>query len=645
MILLAVPFYGYSQQGHVPDFDTLLAVAQNAQQRSDYAGAADAYKKALKIHSDVPEVWANLGLMENELADYSHALTSFRNANHLKPSLYVPNLFLGIDYIRMGKASNAIPYLLKAKQINSKDPQAPLALGRAYSAMGNHTSAINEYRRAIKLNVTEHAVWFDIGIAYLGVVENNSRSMSSDNPDTAYAKALLAESLIKQTRYLEGEALYKSILIMKEQPPCMRSELGYAYLKQNDHKNAELEFDEEMKASPVCSLAALGLARLNIENGENVAALEIIEGFWSRDQGFVRSNISQLIDGIEASQAAAFARSLLAQKNSTTLPPDLYSLLVSIFTEDANQPTIFIFHDENNNGVSKATQISPAALRSAEEYFKSGQYGKCAAVLKNSATSMKQESLNMLAACAFMSGDYELTSSASQRLLASAPHSAQALYWSIKANEKLAFESLDMYQRLEPNSKNSHILLGDIFRQQHRYDDAQVEYKLALEISPNDPAALLGLANAYFGNLNIEKTIETVQTAMRNDPNGPELNLIMGEALVHRKNYAEAKPYLEKSLAAKPQMLPHVHALLGQAELFRQSGDMQYAIAHLKLGLPSDEDGSVHYQLARAYQQVGDRKNAAIAIEQMKSVQRQNRKHAETAVAETFPMKDNEVKK
>lgn len=640
-----MPGTGYGQQGLQPDFDSLLATARSAQQRSDYAGAADAYKEALKIHADIPEVWANLGLMQNELADYSQALASFHKANQLKPSLYVPNLFIGIDSVRLGRASDAIPFLLKAQQLNSKDPQAPLALGRAYSSLGKHSSAIDEYRRAIQLNVAEHAVWFDIGIAYLGVVENNSRSMSSNNPDTTYAKALLAESLIKQARYLEGEALYKSILIMKEQPPCMRSELGYAYLKQNDNKNAELEFDEEMKSTAVCTLAELGQARLHIENGENDTALGILEVLWSRDQGFVRSNITQLIDGIEASQATAFTTYLPTVKSSSAFNPKLYALLVATFTEDAGQPAAFKSQEANINDGASAAPITHNALTSAEEYFRSGQYGKCAAVLKNSATSMKQESLNMLASCAFLSGDYELTSSASQRLLASAPHSAQALYWSIKANEKLAFESLDKYQRLEPNSKNSHILLGDIFRQQHRYDDAQVEYKLALEISPNDPAALLGLANAYFGNLNIEKTIETVQTAMRNDPNGPELNLIMGEALVHRKNYAEAKPYLEKSLAAKPQMLPHVHALLGQAELFRESGDMQYAIAHLKLGLPSDEDGSVHYQLARAYQQVGDRKNAAIAIEQMKSVQRQNRKHAETAVAETFPMKNDEVKK
>jgi tetratricopeptide (TPR) repeat protein len=70
----------------------------------------------------MPELWANLGLMQQETGDIASAIPSFQQANHLNPSLYVPNLFLGIDSLRTGKAPEAIPFLIKAEKINKTDP-------------------------------------------------------------------------------------------------------------------------------------------------------------------------------------------------------------------------------------------------------------------------------------------------------------------------------------------------------------------------------------------------------------------------------------------------------------------------------------------------------------------------------------------
>ena len=242
--------------------------------------------------------------------------------------------------------------------------------------------------------------------------------------------------------------------------------------------------------------------------------------------------------------------------------------------------------------------------------------------------------LQMLAACSFFTGDYALTSDAGRALQSLPSHpQAEALYWSIKANEKLAFESLARFQQLEPDSARSHILLGDIYRQRERYDDAQKEYVKALDISPNDSAALLGLASAYFDDANIGKTIETAQKALIQNPDDPEINLLMGEALISQHKFTDAEPFLLKSLHAKPQMLPHVHALLGEA--YAADGKTQDAIRELKLGADSDQDGSVHYHLARLYTKIGDNVNAATAIQQMKVLQQKRREGAVIAVQDT----------
>jgi predicted Zn-dependent protease len=109
----------------------------------------------------------------------------------------------------------------------------------------------------------------------------------------------------------------------------------------------------------------------------------------------------------------------------------------------------------------------------------------------------------------------------------------------------------------------------------------------------------------------------------------------MGEALVSQHKFPEAEPFLLKSLSAKPQMLPHVHALLG--EVYAANGKTQEAIRELKLGLSSDEDGSLHYQLARLYIKAGDKPDADAAFAQVKVLQQQRRESAVVAVEDSHP--------
>lgn len=636
LILLVMLASGFGQQDQRLEFDALLTAARQAQSMNNYASAADFYKKAVKIQGDLPELWTNLGLMEHETGDYDEAIESFRKANRLKPSLYAPILFLGIDYVRANKASEAIPFLLKAVKIKSTDPLAFLTLGRAYYSLGKVPLAVQEYRRAITLDARDGSGWFDLGIAYLAQVERQGRQMSVEGQGSAYANALFAESLTQQSRYKEAVDLYRHIIASKPQPPCMRSELGFVYLKQHYGSNARLEFEDERQAEPSCALATLGLARSYIDSGSNMEALKLLEELWNHDQGFMRSNSPLLAEAMLPDPFSTFGAFLAERHDSGDIQAGLYELLAAVFSGAPPQPAPMV-----STSYAGTSEHSGATLpfrdyrRAAEEDCASGRYGQCANRLKNDPAKGSADSLLLLATCSFLTGDYELSANASAAFLAMSPHSLQALYWSIKANERLAFESLAKFQQLEPNSAKSDILLGDIYRQQHRYEDAQVEYERALAKSPNDVAALLGLANAYFGNANVEKTVEIVQTALRKSPDDPELNLLMSEALVSRHDFVNAMPFLEKSLGVKPQALPHVHALLGEAELLGGVGTTQDAINHLKLGLESDEDGSVHYQLSRAYLKIGDAKNASAAIEQMKAIQRQRRQRAATAVGDS----------
>lgn len=616
LFLLTVSVSGLGQQDSSAQLTTLLAAAQQAQTAGNFDAAAANYKKAVQLRPEIPELWANLGLMQHEAGEISAAMHSFETANRLKPSLYVPNLFLGMEYLHIGNAARAVPLLEKSQELNATDPQPRLILGRAYLSLGKYDLAAEELRKALSLNPELSSAWFVLGIADTDKVEQEARVVTKENPDDPYAQTLYAESLEKQSRFREASAILSKVAQSSDQPPCVGSDLGYVLIRQHDPQAAASQFATERKEHPECPLSFLGEARLAIEFGENGRAVEALQQLWRRDEGYLRTNTAMLTDGLHpdvASNWIAFVTNL----NQAT-PNALYGALV------ATQRRLGSSAAAEESALQPASvQSKDSSAQSAEKYYQDGQFARCTAQLRAHNNEHQPHSLQLLAACSFFTGDFQQTSTAAAQLEAIEPHSIAAHYWSIKAHERLASQELDRFQQLEPNSAKTHILLGDIYRQRMDYDNAILEYKKALAITPGDIASLMGLASAYLGNNDIEAAIASSREALSKSPDDPELNLLMAEAIISNHHYADALPFLEKSRNVKSQMLPHVHALLGRVDA--ETGKTQEAIQELELGVSSDDDGTVHYLLARLYHQIGDTKRADLALAKMQEIKQQRR--------------------
>jgi tetratricopeptide (TPR) repeat protein len=612
LFLLAGSTIGFGQQQPAPSLESVLADARQAQAARDYTAAVNDYKQAVRLQSDMPQLWANLGLMQHEVGDIPGAIGSFQHALRLDPSLYVPNLFLGIDYAHSGKTKEAVPYLLAAEKLNKADPQAPLALGRVYISIGRFSAAVEQLDRATGLAPTLGAAWFALGIAHLDLVEDDARIMSEQYRESPFSSALYAASLQKEARFGEAGSLYRTLLNAKPQPPCLRSELGFALLRNHDPGGAEEQFTAERNLHPECSPALLGQVRIAIANGNNHRAIELLDDLWNRDHGFVESNAGILLDAT-SNDTTSTAVALLSSHESEALTPDLRGALSAAFGISAPE-------------LNRPTADVPGQLpidQAPEASFTAGHFLACAQRLELSVERLNAENLLLLAECAEFAGDDRLALRAANALSLLQPHSDQALYWSILANERLAFQSLARFQQLDPDSASNHILLADIYHQLERNDDAQGEYLKALKLSPESLAALLGVATAYLSNGNLSAAAEAAQSALSKRPDDPDINLLMAEVELSRHEYANALPYLVKSLHTNSQTLPKVHALIGK--VYAETDKTPEAVQELRLAAPKDEDGSIHYLLARLYRKQGDVKNANAALDRMKAIKSQRR--------------------
>ena len=249
-----------------------------------------------------------------------------------------------------------------------------------------------------------------------------------------------------------------------------------------------------------------------------------------------------------------------------------------------------------------------STLSNAEKLYAAGHYKECDEALipaLQQSTSAQQE---LLAQCSYNSGDFPITSTVARRLKASPATIAQGLYWESKADQKLAIGALVHAGEIDADSPRMHILLGDIYRQKRRWDDAEAEYRKAVALDPRSWGARLSLAIALFTELRDDEALEIDKTLLAENPDDPEANLLAAEILVQTHQFSGAEGYLAKCRDLKPEFMPRWHVLMGQVDA--EMNLIHEAIAEYKQGLSSDVDGSVHYQLARLYQKTGSKSAA-----------------------------------
>ncbi|MFP5227485.1 MAG: tetratricopeptide repeat protein [Acidobacteriota bacterium] len=588
---------------------SLLAQAGAAQSRGDFTAAAAAYREAVALDPGIPELWANLGLMQHELGRSSEALDSFQHAIRLKPSLFVPQLFSGVEYLDTGHPEKAAAFLENAVRLNPRDPQAQSSLGKAYAMNGDGARAAACYRRATSLRPDDGSLWVDLGTAYLQQVEEDARRMSTAFQHSPWFNLRAGEIFAEEGKLVQAAEAFGAVAAAPSPPPCAHAEFGITLLRQQKVTEARRQFELETAAHSHCALAPLGLAITDLADGHAKNALHEIEPLVAADRGFVASSLPLFRGAVTTEQVHSLAAAM--QPDPGDLSARTVSLLESALPSDSSSPSIPGQEDE-------PAQMAAAANTPPGQLDATGRYSACDRVLSASAKVVTNSQRQLLAACSFYAGDYLTTAAVAQRLRSSPSAEAEGLYWESKADESLAVNALARAGQISPNSSRMHVLLGDTFRQKRKWGEAESQYRQAAALDPKSRDARLGLGITLFTELKTDEALEVDRALLVENPEDPEANLLAGEILVRQNRFAEARPWLLRCANLKPELLPRLHALLGRVDA--ETGRTEEAIAEYKLGLPSDEDGSLHFQLGRLYQKTGNRTAAEEAFRESKRI-------------------------
>jgi predicted Zn-dependent protease len=473
-------------------------------------------------------------------------------------------------------------------------------------------------------------------------------SASAQNAQLA-VESHKAKGLMAQGRFEEAIPIYRELVKAMPGNPGLILNLGLAQEMAGHPAEAVSQFEAVLKAQPdnIPALTSLGMARLQL-NQPKLAISPFQKLVAAQPEN---RDARGMLAGALASlgrprEAAAQYRTLAEMDGSDAkawygLGKAYESLAGSAFNrlEKAAPESPYVSELVGDSQVSRQRYRSAfffykqalnkmPALRGvhaglAEVYDKSGHPDWAAKERKRERELGTPNCEAHAAECKFLAGKFL---DAAQ--LAGA--SPESLIWAAKAYNALAIQAFEKLGSL-PESVEIHALKADILRGHSQYREAANEWRAASKLAPDDPGLKHELLVSLFLAKDYLAVIPMLEAAVNTRQNSPENKFMLGESLLRTEQPEKAVPYLEAALREKPDMQA-ADASLGLAlALVNRPSD---AIPHLEKALGLDDDGSLHYQLARAYREKGETQKAQQLLAQYQEIQKKNREGKEEVAKE-----------
>ncbi len=174
-----------------------------------------------------------------------------------------------------------------------------------------------------------------------------------------------------------------------------------------------------------------------------------------------------------------------------------------------------------------------------------------------------------------------------------------------------AAKSFEAALALDPKDLDTTLHLAQLYYNQKRPADAETKFRAALELQPDLPAALLGLAQS----LDIQKkpdATEAYQDYLKTQPNDPAATERLARSLVAQNQFDAAEALLGPD---QPGAAPALDTLKLRADIQIGQKKWDAAAVTLKQAVAlAPQDAKMHGGLGRVYMQLHDYKNAELEL-------------------------------
>ena len=441
-------------------------------------------------------------------------------------------------------------------------------------------------------------------------------------------------------RFDEAATLYGEITRALPNEPGMLLNLGMALSMAGRPREAVPRLEAALKLRPDLLPAFLFLGAAYLDVGQPARAVEplqrvvavqpdnvearrrLADAFWSlaryepaiREYGMLAERAPQdprAWYGLGRSYEAV-ARNAQERLQEAAPASDYVLMLVAqMMVAEGKPANAFRLYRE---ALAKRPSLAEAHEALARIYEEKGHSDWAAAEKERSRAIPPPDCRSPSLECNFHAGKYASVFAAAQPL-----GSAEGLFWVSRAAHALADDAFDRLRRLPP-SPEATLRRAEILRLQRRLLGGAIDdLKKASAAWPEDLRIRRELATMLFVANDAEGARPLLEGLLSREPDSAELALLLGETWLKTQQPGKAIPLLEKAARLDPKLL-RARAVLGRAYL--EVGETAKAIPSLQAALHTDQDGSLHYQLARAYRATGRADLASQSLKQFQEIQR-----------------------
>jgi tetratricopeptide (TPR) repeat protein len=456
-------------------------------------------------------------------------------------------------------------------------------------------------------------------------------SALSAQPDALAARSREAKQLMAAGRFAEAAALYEELVRAVPSNPGLLLNLGMAQHMGGRDREALAQFEKVLKmqpnALPALMLGAASWMRL----GEPAKALPLLRKGLAISPGDKQGR-QMLVDallmlGRLEEAAAELEKAVAADKTDARLwyglgrtyeglaqrgfeqlqklaPESEYTMVLvaeSQASRGRNGSAFQLFRE-----ALKKSATAPGAHAGLAQVYRSTGHADWAATAEERERSLPVP--NCAAKpwqCQFAAGRVRAAAAAAR-----AAKTPEALFWLTRSYNKLAAQAFARLEELPP-SPELHEIRAEVFRNQGRHADSVREWEAALKLDPASAQAQRELATSIFLSRDYVRAEPLIREQLRRDPNTADLHFYLGDILLNQQKQDEAMAEFRRAIDLDSKLFG-AHAALGRALM--QAGRAAEAVPHLEAAREIDIDGSIHYQLARAYQTAGRAEPARAAL-------------------------------
>jgi tetratricopeptide (TPR) repeat protein len=258
------------------------AQALALEQRGENAEAEEIWSGISKADPKNAEALAHIGLIEARQQRLETAIRYYRQASELNPDLQGLQLNLGLALFKAAQFPDAIATLSSEIKKHPGDQRLTVLLGMAHYGMKDYLVAIPYLQRAAESdpqNVTlrmtlAHSCLFSK--QYQCVLDVHKEIMSLHS-ETAEADMLAGEALDELHDTSGAIEKFRGAVLANPKEPNAHFGLGYLLWTQEQWKDAENEFQEELKNDQQHLMARVYLTDAWVQQNDFDRALPVLK--------------------------------------------------------------------------------------------------------------------------------------------------------------------------------------------------------------------------------------------------------------------------------------------------------------------------------------------------------------------------------